>query len=181
MSNITATNGVSLTLPTCTYTVPSGITSKQIFNGWNTKADGSGTSYSDGASVNSISTAGETVTLYAQWIDALYEVSSPLKYTLTMQDAITAASDNATIKVIKTGSDNYAANVNKTLTLNLNGQTLTRSNQITISQGNFTVKGSGTLYSTGKGIYNSGSSSSVTISNYATIKCNDRAIEFKSD
>ena len=181
MSNITATNGVSLTLPTCAYTVPSGVTTKQIFNGWNTKADGSGTPYSAGATVNSLSTAGETVTLYAQWIDALYEVSAPLKYTLTMQEAITAANTNETIKVIKTGSDNYAANVNKTLTLNLNGQTLTRSNQITVSQGNFTVKGSGTLYSTGKGIYNSGSSSSVTISNYATIKCNDRAIEFKSD
>lgn len=38
------------------------------FNGWNTKADGSGTSYSDGASVTNLTaTDGATVTLYAQW------------------------------------------------------------------------------------------------------------------
>ena len=38
------------------------------FNGWNTKADGSGTSYSDEASVKNLtSTNGATVTLYAQW------------------------------------------------------------------------------------------------------------------
>lgn len=38
------------------------------FNGWNTKADGSGTSYADKASVNNLtSTNGVTVTLYAQW------------------------------------------------------------------------------------------------------------------
>lgn len=38
------------------------------FNGWNTKADGSGTSYADQASVSKLSAAnGATVTLYAQW------------------------------------------------------------------------------------------------------------------
>ena len=38
------------------------------FNGWNTKADGSGTSYADKASVSKLTaTNGATVTLYAQW------------------------------------------------------------------------------------------------------------------
>lgn len=38
------------------------------FNGWNTKADGSGTSYADKASVSKLSaTNGATVILYAQW------------------------------------------------------------------------------------------------------------------
>ena len=38
------------------------------FNGWNTKADGSGTSYTNGQSVKNLtSTSGGTVTLYAQW------------------------------------------------------------------------------------------------------------------
>ena len=36
------------------------------FAGWNTKADGTGTSYSDGATVKNLATSG-TVTLYAQW------------------------------------------------------------------------------------------------------------------
>lgn len=38
------------------------------FSGWNTKADGTGTSYSDKQSVSNLtSTAGGTVTLYAKW------------------------------------------------------------------------------------------------------------------
>ncbi|MBP3885509.1 MAG: InlB B-repeat-containing protein, partial [Olsenella sp.] len=38
------------------------------FVGWNTRPDGSGTSYADGASVRNLTaTAGGTVTLYAQW------------------------------------------------------------------------------------------------------------------
>ena len=46
-----------------TFTYPG-----KLFNGWNTAADGSGTSYSDGQSVpNLTATNGARVTLYAQW------------------------------------------------------------------------------------------------------------------
>lgn len=39
-----------------------------VFTGWNTKADGSGTAYEDGASVENLSEDnGSTITLYAQW------------------------------------------------------------------------------------------------------------------
>ena len=49
-----------------TYTKPSS-----VFVGWNTASDGTGISYLDGASVNNlVSTRGETITLYAQWIEA---------------------------------------------------------------------------------------------------------------
>ena len=41
------------------------------FVGWNTKADGSGTKYVDGATVNNLANVGENVTLYAQWEDDL--------------------------------------------------------------------------------------------------------------
>ena len=44
------------------------------FVGWNTKANGSGTSYSDGASVTSLTSAGEEITLYAQWTPITYTV-----------------------------------------------------------------------------------------------------------
>ena len=37
------------------------------FAGWNTSADGTGTSYTDEQSVGNIGNSGETVTLYAQW------------------------------------------------------------------------------------------------------------------
>ena len=43
------------------------------FNGWNTKADGSGTAYADKASVKNLTTAnGGSVTLYAQWAKNSY-------------------------------------------------------------------------------------------------------------
>ena len=46
-----------------------------IFAGWNTKADGSGTSYADASTVKSLTAAdGETVTLYAQWSPITYKV-----------------------------------------------------------------------------------------------------------
>lgn len=41
------------------------------FVGWNTAADGSGTSYKDGATVSNLANVGENVTLYAQWEDDL--------------------------------------------------------------------------------------------------------------
>ena len=181
MQPMTASRGTAITLNGNTFNVPAGIATKQIFNGWNTKADGTGTNYSDKESVTDLSTTGESVTLYAQWIDALYEVDLPSKYTLTLKDAIAAANTNAIIKVIRNGTDNLTANVNKTLTLNLNGKTLTRKEEITVSQGNFTVQGSGTLVSSGKGIYNSGSSSTITITNKALIRSANTSIEFKSD
>ena len=37
------------------------------FTGWNTKDDGTGTSYTDGQSVTDIASPGRTITLYAQW------------------------------------------------------------------------------------------------------------------
>ena len=45
------------------------------FAGWNTRADGSGTSYTDGQSVTNLTTAPDgTVTLYAQWSTHIYTV-----------------------------------------------------------------------------------------------------------
>ena len=46
------------------------------FAGWNTKADGTGTSYTDKQSVNNLtSTNGATVTLYAKWTDKPYTIT----------------------------------------------------------------------------------------------------------
>ena len=39
------------------------------FVGWNTAADGSGTSYADGVTVRNLANVGENATLYAQWAD----------------------------------------------------------------------------------------------------------------
>ena len=59
MSGGSAAYGESIQLPGNTFTRP-----KYTFNGWNTKADGSGTAYADNASL----TVTDNTTLYAQWI-----------------------------------------------------------------------------------------------------------------
>lgn len=62
MASVTANSGKPYTLPANTFT-----NEGYRFAGWNTRADGSGTSYADGASVTDIGAAGTTATLYAQW------------------------------------------------------------------------------------------------------------------
>ncbi|MBQ6845145.1 MAG: InlB B-repeat-containing protein [Agathobacter sp.] len=48
------------------------------FLGWNTKADGSGTAYEDGANVMNLTTKnGGTVTLYAQWSNFIPRTTAP--------------------------------------------------------------------------------------------------------
>lgn len=49
------------------------------FAGWNTKADGSGTTYKNEASVKNLTTTnGQTVTLYAQWTKTKYTIAYKL-------------------------------------------------------------------------------------------------------
>ena len=71
MSDTGATYGTAVTLRTNAFT-----RQHYTFKNWNTKADGSGTSYSNGASVSNLTaTHGGTVTLYAQWTGVTYTVS----------------------------------------------------------------------------------------------------------
>ena len=74
MSNQNFTYGTDQNLTANTFT-----RTGYNFAGWNTKADGTGTSYTDKQSVNNLtSTNGATVTLYAQW--------SPAQYTINYKD-----------------------------------------------------------------------------------------------
>ncbi len=66
MAGIAAAPSASIALPANTFT-RSGYT----FASWNTKADGSGVKYADKASVKGLASQGQTVTLYAQWTQAL--------------------------------------------------------------------------------------------------------------
>ena len=65
--SLSAVYDESATLPTAEkFTAPTGL----VFGSWNTKADGTGSSYSAGQEViNFADTNGTIVTLYAQWID----------------------------------------------------------------------------------------------------------------
>ena len=182
MANMSMTYGTAKTLTTNTFAVTTaGVTSKQVFNGWNTKADGTGTSYADKASVNNLSsTNGATVTLYAQWIDANYEVSSPVKYTLKLGEAVNAANGSATITVLKDNTDDSSVSINKTLTLALNGKTLTRTAWMFLKEGTFTftISGSGLLKTPTTGEYGiiQGSGGTLATSNSPTIICTSNMI-----
>ncbi|SDH00230.1 Listeria/Bacterioides repeat-containing protein [Prevotella communis] len=48
------------------------------FTGWNTKADGSGTSYADGEKVTDIAASGQTITLYAKWTKIDVPIIDPI-------------------------------------------------------------------------------------------------------
>ena len=61
MNNQTVAVGDTVNLSTNAFTPPTG----KFFVGWNTAANGSGTSYADNASITNLTTAGSTITLYA--------------------------------------------------------------------------------------------------------------------
>ena len=69
--------GQNIAYDTTTALTKNGYTKKGYsFNGWNTKADGSGTKYADEADVTNLSyTDGDTITLYAQWLANPYELT----------------------------------------------------------------------------------------------------------
>ncbi len=77
MSRVSCTYDVNTTLPSNTFT-RTGYT----FSGWNTKKNGTGTSYTNGATIKNLTaTDGETVTLYAQWTANKYDVTFDENYT----------------------------------------------------------------------------------------------------
>ena len=69
--------GQNIVYDTTTALTKNGYTKKGYsFNGWNTKADGSGTKYADEADVTNLSyTDGDTITLYAQWSANPYKLT----------------------------------------------------------------------------------------------------------
>ena len=69
MADMTVPYGVETTLPTNAFT-----RANCEFKNWDTEADGSGTTYSNAASVQNLTENGETVTLYAQWTILTYTV-----------------------------------------------------------------------------------------------------------
>lgn len=71
MSSVEVNFDEEFTLSSCAYKLPG-----YEFIGWNTAADGTGTSYSDKQSVTNLAANGsETVTLYAQWEPLTYEIT----------------------------------------------------------------------------------------------------------
>ena len=66
------------------------------YTGWNTAADGSGTSYGDAQTVLNLANNGETVTLYAQWLDISTAAAEQVEgvYRITLKNGQTAILPN---------------------------------------------------------------------------------------
>ncbi len=87
------------------------------FNGWNTKADGSGTAYADKASVKNLtSTKDGTVTLYAQWTkNHTHSYSSKVTKAPTCTESgiktFTCSCGNSYTQTINATGHSYVTNV----------------------------------------------------------------------
>ena len=151
MARQAMTYGVSAALPANTFT-RTGYT----FGGWNTKADGSGTSYSNGYTVKNVATGG-TVTLYAKWKPNVYSI----KYN--------SNGGTGTMAVQKLTYDVSAA---------LTSNAFTRTGY-TFTGWNTAADGSGTAYTNGKTVLNLALSGTVTL--YAQWKANTYTVKFYSN
>ena len=117
-------NGGSGTMPDqtifrdeATMLAPISLTppANKIFSGWNTAADGSGTSYTNQQSVTNIAADGGTITLYAQWQARLYDmVASMSKGKQTLADLQSSSGsgvyeyDASVFGVASDASNNYS-------------------------------------------------------------------------
>ncbi|MEG2201751.1 MAG: InlB B-repeat-containing protein, partial [Raoultibacter sp.] len=97
-----ATGGTTAQLP-MVYDVPASLTTNGFtrtgytFAGWNTAANGAGTSFAPGASVNNLTpTPGATVTLYAQW-NLVISVDVPIEqsFSIDAKGGITSTTTGA--------------------------------------------------------------------------------------
>ena len=81
----------TMTNQTMTYDVANSLTTNRFtktgykFMGWNTSADGTGTSYTDGQTVTNLKTSG-TITLYAQWMRVMAENVEHIESELNCTD-----------------------------------------------------------------------------------------------
>ena len=117
------------------------------FKGWNTKADGSGTSYADEQRVKNLTSInGATIVLYAQW--------EPISYTIKYDG--NGATDGST------ASSKHIYDVEKTLTPN--GYIRTG---YTFKEWNTKADGSGTSYTDRQAVKNLASVDGATVILYA--------------
>ena len=78
-----------------------------VFIGWNTKSDGSGTAYADGATLTATSEDKGPVTLYAQWVnegDADLIITSAADWN-TFASNVTSSTESYLGKVVKLAAD----------------------------------------------------------------------------
>ena len=102
------------------------------FSGWNTKADGSGISYSNKQVVTDIAAEGQIITLYAQWED--FATHKPLNMSCTVHFDANGGTGTMTDQSFESGAENH-----------LKANTFTRDGYI-FTGWNTKADGTGTAY-----------------------------------
>ncbi|MBR3002514.1 MAG: BspA family leucine-rich repeat surface protein, partial [Clostridia bacterium] len=124
------------------------------FGGYYTSANGEGTKVIDenGYLVSNVSTSifAENGTLYANWIQAAYQEYNGdvfVKYYYTLAEALSGVTSGNTITALVGTEETTAPTLaqDKTVTLNLNGKTITLKNTSLANNGALTITGAGTL------------------------------------
>lgn len=76
-----------------------------LFAGWNTKANGTGTSYADGASLKDVAAAGQTLTLYAQWTAVQMRILVPTAlHYVAQENGVARGPDDGVARIENRGN-----------------------------------------------------------------------------
>jgi len=138
---------------------------------WNTKADGSGTSYNNGVEVLNLTAAdGGKVNLYAIWHENIWAIDSPEGGADTLQDALNKAYAGANLKLMRTYNDTYDNEMDtvRNVNINLNGKTAKLLWRLKIHH-NVNIVGAGGVYKSKHTCFSfDGGSSSIVGGTYIT-------------
>ena len=151
VTNLTSTNNGTVTLyamwdntvSSAKLTLPTLTRANYVFEGW----------YKEQATTTLVGTAGNTytpsgnITLYAKWSLANYSVTTKngSYYFKTLAEAVAKAdSDGSTITILQTNTDISTVIIDKNVTINTNGKTVTRNATITVNNAKtVTINGTG--------------------------------------
>lgn len=137
-----------------------------IFDSWNTKTDGSGTSYSDEQIISNLSSVdGTTINLYAQWIEADDKVARiGDNYYTSLQEAVDDVSgdEQITIVLLKSTDESITVNSGKNILFNFQNYTVRSTTAAS------TIKNYGNVKIYNGIITNTAAGTNALIDNYST-------------
>ena len=156
------TYGVSQALTSNTFT-----NSGYSFTGWNTAEDGTGTAYTNGQSISNLSSVdGDTITLYAQWVNDNYVAKiGANQYFTSLQSAVSSVDDDGvevTITLLKNTTENITVNAGQNIRFNFQNFKLNNTNV------NSLIKNYGTIKISNGTLTNTSSATNALIDNYST-------------
>ena len=154
-----STASMSMTYGTAKALTANGFTKTgYVFNGWDTKADGSGTDYSNQQSVKNLTTTnGATITLYAKW--------KPITYTINFNGNGSTSGSTASMSMTYDVAKNLTANGFAKTGYHFSGW-------------NTKADGSGTSYYNQQSVKNLTTTNGATITLYAQWSTNSYTIAF---